>query len=433
MPSTTKQLLRAYTAPRRHEMKTPDDVVAIGRLHQLGWGSRRIARELGIARNTVKHYLRDGGWKPYKQPDRVRCLEGQQEWLREQFRKHRGNAVVVRRELKREHGIEVTLRTVQRAVAPYRQELLAEAKATVRFETHPGRQLQVDFGQITMLIGGRKTRVHLAVMTLGYSRRVFVCAWPCERQAQWLRSFELAFEHFGGVPGELLMDNPKALVLKHDPQTREVVFHPTLLAFCKHWGIEPKACAPYRAQTKGKTERSVGYIKRNAIAGYEFESWEALEVHLAWWMREVADVRVHGTTGERPIDRFDREEAAALRPLRSRPSFQRRRTLQRRVQSDCCVEVDTNHYSVPYVHLGKEVQVEVLGDRLEIRLAGELLAEHAVVRGRREWIIDQRHLDGVVRGPTSEESHEPQLLLPIEEPELLRPLSVYEDVAGGAL
>lgn len=412
-------------------MKTPDDVAAIVRLHQLGWGTKRIARELGIARNTVKHYVREGGWTPYKKPERPKSLDELDDWLREQFRKHRGNAVVVRRELLREHDIAVTLRTVQRAVEPFRQELVAEAKATVRFETRPGRQLQVDFGQVTVMIGGRKTRVHLAVMTLGYSRRLFVCAWPCERQAQWLRSFELAFEHFGGVPAELLMDNPRALVLRHDPQTREVTFHPTLLAFCKHWGIEPKACAPYRARTKGKTERSVGYVKRNAIAGYEFESWEALETHLVWWMREVADIRVHGTTGERPIDRFV-AEADALQPLASRPSFQRRRTLQRRVQSDCCVEVDTNRYSVPYIHLGKEVLVEVLGDRLEVRFAGDLLAEHEVVRGRGEWVIDSRHLDGVVRGP-DEPSPQRQLLSRSDEPELLRPLSVYEDLVGGDL
>ncbi len=95
--------------PRRHEMKTPDDVVAMVRLHQLGWGSRRIARELGIARSTVIHYIREVGWKPYKKPDRVRCLEEHEGWLRAQSRKHRGNAVVVQRELKREHGIDVAL------------------------------------------------------------------------------------------------------------------------------------------------------------------------------------------------------------------------------------------------------------------------------------------------------------------------------------
>ncbi len=216
-------------------------------------------------------YIRAGGWTPYKKPDRVRCLEAVEPWLREQFAKHRGNAEVVRRELVREHGIDVTLRTVQRAVKPFRQELLAAAKATVHFETRPGRQLQADFGQVTVSIGGVPTKVHLAVLTLGYSRRSLVAAWPCERQTQWLRSFELAFEHFGGVPAELLLDNPRGLVLKHDPRTREVVFHPTLLAFCKHWGIEPRACAPYRARTKGKVERGVGYTRHNGIADYDFE------------------------------------------------------------------------------------------------------------------------------------------------------------------
>jgi transposase len=412
-------------------MKTPDDVAVIVRLHQLGWGSRRIAAELGIARGTVKRYIAEGGWTPYKKPDRVRCLEHLEPWLREQFTKHRGNAEVVRRELVREHGLEVTLRTVQRAVKPFRQELLVRAKATVRFETRPGRQLQVDFGQITVTIAGVRTRVHLGVLTLGYSRRTFVCAWPCERQSQWLRSFELAFEYFGGVPGELLMDNPRALVLKHDPRTREVVFHPTLLAFCKHWGIEPKACAPYRARTKGKVERGVGYVKGNAIAGYDFDSWEALEAHLIWWMRDVADVRIHGTTGERPIDRFERKERAALQDLASRPSFERRRSLRRRVQSDCCVEVDTNHYSVPYVHLGREVVVDVVGGRIEIGLDGELLAEHAVVQGSRQWSVQPQHLEGIVRA-TPEPPLEEQLALPIEGPELLRPLSVYEDAIGGA-
>ena len=432
MTSSPKLPLSTPSASRRHDMKTPDDVVAIVRLHQLGWGSKRIAAELGIARNTVKRYIRDGGWSPYRQPARERSLDEVGDWLREQFTQHKGNAAVVRRELRKEHGIEVTLRTVERAVKPFRQRLLAEAKATVRFETLPGRQLQVDFGQVTVLIGGVKTRVHLAVLTLGYSRRVHVSAWPCERQAQWLSSFERSFEHFGGVPLELLMDNPRALVLKHDPQTREVVFHPTLLAFCKHWGVTPRACAPYRARTKGKTERSVGYVKRNAIAGYEFESWEVLEAHLARWMREVADVRVHGTTGERPIDRFEREESAALQPLASRPSFQPRRSLERRVQADCCVEVDTNHYSVPYVHLGQDVMVELVGERLEVRLGGELLAEHAVHTGRGQWVIERRHLDGVVRGP-AEMAHERQLQRPAVEPELVRPLSVYEDIVRGAL
>ena len=89
------------------------------------------------------------------------------------------------------------------------------------------------------------------------------------------------------------------------------MFNAELLAFARHWGFRPRACAPYRARTKGKDERGVGYVKRNAIAGRSFASFAALEAHLDAWMREVADVRIHGTTGEAPVERFARDEAAA--------------------------------------------------------------------------------------------------------------------------
>ena len=106
-----------------------------------------------------------------------------------------------------------------------------------------------------------------------------------------------------------------------------MVFNERLHAFARYWGVRPRACAPYRARTKGKDERGVGYVKRNAIAGRSFASWAALEAHLAWWMREVADLRIHGTTGEPPIARFERDEATALRPLDGRPPFRQVREL----------------------------------------------------------------------------------------------------------
>ena len=125
------------------------------------------------------------------------------------------------------------------------------------------------------------------------------------------------------------------MVEHHDAATREVRFNERLHAFARYWGFRPRACAPYRARTKGKDERGVGYVKHNAIAGHRFVSWAALEAHLAWWMREIADVRVHGTTGEAPMARFARDEAAALRPLAGRAPFVQMRELVRRVQADC--------------------------------------------------------------------------------------------------
>ena len=237
--------------PRRDEMKTPDDVSAMVRLKELGWGSKRIAAELGCSRNTVKRWLRYGDWRPCVTPSRSKKLDGLSGWLAERFRRHAGNADVIRQELAAEKAIHISLRTVERAVAPLRRELVAEARATVRFETRPGEQLQIDFGERRVAIGGAQTKVFFFVATLGYSRRLHVRAFGHEKQDSWFTGMEGAFRAFGGVPREVLLDNARALILHHDPSSREVVLHPRLHAFARHWGFRVRACAPYRARTKG--------------------------------------------------------------------------------------------------------------------------------------------------------------------------------------
>lgn len=410
-------------------MRAPDEVAAMVRLRDLGWGTRRIAAELCCHRETVQRYLAAGGWAPYHAPRRPGMLAGHEAWLTERFRRHRGNADVVRQELAAELGIVASLRTVERAVAFQRRELEAEALATVRFETPPGRQLQIDFGERGVRIGEETVRVHLFVATLGYSRRVYVRAFRHERQLAWFDGIEGAFRHFGGLPGEVLLDNAKALVEHHDAGTREVTFNERFHAFARYWGVRPVACAPYRARTKGKDERGVGYVKHNAIAGRSFASWAALEAHLAWWMREVADVRVHGTTGEAPVARFEREEAAALRALNGRPPFRQLREMTRRVQNDGCVDVDTNHYSVPWRLIGAQVGVVVSGSEVQISHAGAEVARHDQRRGRRERAVDAAHLRGIVAVAPEAESASP--VVP-PSADLLRPLLEYEQVAGGA-
>lgn len=404
----------------RHTMQTPLEVERIIELHKLGWGIKRIARELGIARNTVRRYVRAGGWTPYQRPRRAKALDGVMPWLEEEFRRHRGNCVVVQQELKRVHNIDVALRTVERAVQPFRRELAVQALATVRFETPPGRQLQADFGQKTVVIAGEPTKVHLGVMTLGYSRRIFVAAFPHERQECWLSAIEGAFRRFNGVPEEVLVDNARALVKRHNMATRQVVFAERFEAFAKYWNFRPVACAPYRARTKGKDERSVGYVKANALAGRSFTSWEALHGHLEWWMRDVADIRVHGTTGQIPLSIFDAHELSALRPLDGRPPFVQIREFERVVHNDICVLVDTNKYSVPWKFIGLTVTVNVVDGEVVISRAGQELARHSECRRRNQFIVDPAHFDGLVR-----EDREP------ETSSLVRPLDLYAQVAGG--
>jgi hypothetical protein len=214
-----------------------------------------------------------------------------------------------------------------------------------------------------------------------------------------------------------------------------VVFNARFLAFARHWGFRPRACAPYRARTKGKTESGVGYVKRNAVAGRSFASWEAFEAHLAAWERDIANARVHGTTGEAPAVRFARDEAARLKPIADRPPFRSCRVLERRVRNDCAVEVDGNAYSVPWRLIGEQVEVIVAGGQVRVRHGANEVAVHAIAEGRRQRVVDARHLEGVagVGGQPVRAQPEPlQQRLPQVPPALLRPLAEYEAIAGGA-
>lgn len=425
----------SWSDPRGQEMRTPDDVAAMLRLKACGWGVKRIAAELGCSHHTVKHYVKAGGAVPFKAPRRPKVLDGHEDWLREHFLKHRGNADVVRQDLAAEKGIAVSLRTLQRAVQPYRQALRAEALATVRFETPPGRQLQIDFGERLVEIGGAKIKAFVFVATLGHSRCCHVRAFRHERQESWFSGLESAFTTFGGVPEEVLMDNPRALVVRHDAASRQVVFNDKLIAFARHWGFRPRACAPYRARTKGKTENGVGYVKKNAIAGHSFASWEAFEAHLARWERDVANIRMHGTTGDAPIERFERDEVHRLKPLGGKPSFRSLRELSRIVGNDCAIEVDTNSYSVPWRLIGERVAVTVAAGEVHIRYGVREVAVHKIAEGRRQRVVDRAHLDGVAgrEGAVRRAMIEaPAVLGPSPPSSLLRPLAEYEAVAGGS-
>lgn len=417
------------------EMHSPEIVDQILSLSALGWGKKKIARELEISRNTVKRYLKQKSWIPYKRPSRPNKLKGLSSWIKETFILHKGNCAVVLQELVRQHGINVHLRTVQKAVKPFRELIINESLATVRYETPPGKQLQIDFGTRKVQIAGKPVKIFFFAATLGYSRRQYVQAFLHDRQSSWLTGIEEAFRYFGGVPEQVLVDNARALVSNHNPETREVLFNPRFLAFADYWKFKPKACAPYRARTKGKDERTVAYVKKNAIAGREFSSIEALHEHLIWWMREIADPRIHGTTGEKPIERFEKCEAAALRPLNDRPSFYYGREMLRVVQNDACVEVGRNSYSVPWHLIKQQVKVHISEDHINILHNSNLVAKHPISPGERNRSIDPLHLKGIVGCGYSKERAQNSFNLLSEAPEessdFLRPLSIYEAAIGG--
>ena len=185
-------------------------------------------------------------------------------------------------------------------------------EAPVRFETPAGRQGQVDFGTFTLPWGRR----HALVIVLGYSRLLWLRFYPRQTMTVLMEGLEGAFARFGGVPEELLFDQMRAVVLSDDRAAGGgLVLNAEFLRFAAHWGFVPRSCRPYRARTKGKVERPIRYIREGFFYGREFANDNDLNEQAAGWLEATANVRRHATTGERPVDRFERDERALLQPL----------------------------------------------------------------------------------------------------------------------
>lgn len=380
-------------------MVEPEIVRQIHALTALRWGYKRIARELGISKTTVKRYRIGGTDAEVQRREKRGGLDDEQRAkARHLFdTTAEGNAVVVT-QLLAEQGVDVDVRVVQRVLQPHRQTKRAAEAATVRFETEPGHQLQIDFGEKHVMIAAQRTRVMLFVAVLGFSRRCYVRAFRSQRHDDWREGLAAAFQHFGGVTQTVLVDNAKALIL--DRVDDVVRVNPAFEAFCKDWGVAVRACRPYRARTKGKTERGVGYAKHNALAGRHFSSWAALDTHLAWWM-QMADERDHGTTHEAPRARFERAEAAALTPLPTRPIPVRQRREQRKVASDSFIDIDTVRYSVPHRLVGRTLQALVGDDEVLIFDGAERVARHERCREPHQRVVDAAHFEGLHRVSSS--------------------------------
>lgn len=297
-------------------MLTLEEVVTIEVLRKQGRGLRETARELGVSRNTVRKYLRDRKLPQYSpRPSRPSKLDAFEVYLRARLAIDPTlQASVLCREI-RERGYDGAESMVRARVASLKPK--ASVEPVVRFETAPGRQMQVDYAEFRH--GGVK--VYAFVATLGFSRRLFV-RFVDSLAFESLRDCQIAaFEHFGGVPHEVLYDNMRTVVLQRNAYgAAKHRFHPGLWALARDYGFTPRLCRPYRAKTKGKVERAIGYLRKSFFAPFaatlkqlgQALTLEALNAAADRWVRTVADVRKHRTTGEAPILRFEREQAALL-------------------------------------------------------------------------------------------------------------------------
>jgi transposase len=358
-----------------------------------------IARQLDIDRKTVRGCLREQSWRPYRREAvGPTLLDEHRLWLVQRAAQVNYSARILYQELVREHGWRGSYETVKLAVRPLRAEATIAGLTQRRFETAPGEQAQVDWGQLSVRLAGVSTKIHVLVMTLGYSRRAYAEGFLHERMPDLLAAHENAFAHFGGRCETLLYDRMRTVVLgsqldaEGKPRPR---LNATFAAFAQYWGFVPRLCQPYRAQTKGKVESGVKYVKRNFAPGRSFADLEDFNAQLAAWQAQVADLRNHGTTHQRPIERFA-EEASALVPTAGQPSFLQAMVRERVVADDWLVSIDANRYSVPFGLIGKTVQVVRQGGLWVMRYRGEVVAEHAVLAGRAQLCVRPEHAPGAV-------------------------------------
>jgi transposase len=390
-----------------------------------------IARELGVDRKTVRRCLRSPSWQPYQRAVRDDTLLAEHaSFLRERAPQVRYSARILHQELCSQRSFQGSYDVVKRFVAPLRA-LEAAAQATqTRFETAPGQQSQIDWGQARVQFRCGARTMHIFVLTLGFSRRGFYWGSPNEQMGSFLEAHERAFDHFGGHTHEHLYDRART-VCQPSEGSPGVSWNGTFRAFSQHWGFEPRVCQPYRACTKGKVESGVKYVKGNFLPGRTFVDVVDFQEQLCAWTAGIADIRIHGTTHERPIDRFAREQDHLV-GTRGHPSFLTDVRLSRLVATDYLVTIDTNRYSVPFHLIGQAVEVERQGTVIRIYHHGELAAEHCRLSGRYQLSIQPQHGPGAsTRNVRRRLSSVPSTASSDHFSEVeIRDLAIYEQLAG---
>lgn len=396
-------------------------------LHRQGLPISVIAERTGHDRKTVRKYIQQGLVLPkYKpRPPKAALLAPYLEYLRERLLSWpQLTGARLLREI-REQGykggntiLNDYLRQIRPAPVPGFE---------VRFETPAGLQAQVDFAEFKVRFAGdvHERKVWLFAMVLGHSRYLWAQFVMHQDLPTVLRCHMDAFEHFGGVPREILYDRMKTAVLGEPEQDKAIIYNPKLLACGSHYGFVPRACKPYRAKTKGKVERPFRYIRADFFMARHFTDLQDMNRQLRHWLDTVANVREHATTSRIVLEHF-REEQPCLQNLPA-GRFDAVLRVERRVNTEGCVSVGGNYYSVPDGTRRRALEVETTADQVRIHEDGHLIAVHAVLSGRRQRSVLSGHRHSPRRSAMSPERLGARILP--GHAVATRSLDVYEQIA----
>ena len=392
-----------------------------------------LSRQTGIDRKTIRKYLSSPRSHTHIfQKPKGSILDPFKDYLKTRLETYPELSSVRLLEELREKGYTggyTILKDYLRIIRPKRTTL-----PELRYETKPGVQAQVDWGDCYYdLPNGDRKKVYCFSMVLGYSRMRYV---------EFTRSTDLftfilchlhAFDLFGGVTQEILYDNLKTVVLKRHPTSTQSQFQPIFADFRNHYGFIAYLCRPYRAKTKGKIERTIGYVKSNFLYGRTFSSIEDLNVQTNYWMDKVNN-QEHGTTFEIPFVRFQHEN---LIPIQAIPPYIVKRREERQVSNDCFISIFGNRYSVPWKYARQTVVVEIIGERVIVESEGIQICEHRLTEGRHQVCRIKEHFEGLLKAARDESNGKMPPVIPSgkkgfeEHAVLKRSLYEYDRIIGG--
>jgi transposase len=331
----------------------------------------QIARELNLDYRTVEKWLDQKQYQQRTSPQRASKLDPFKGQIVRMLESYPYTAIQIFQRLREDHfdgGYTIVKEYVRKVRPP-------KIKAFLKLSFAPGECAQVDWGSYgSVRVGDARRRLSFFVMVLCYSRMMYVEFTVSQTMEHFLGCHQNAFNWFGAVPGKIMVDNLKSAVLKRIVG-KEPTFNPKYLDFANHYGFTIAPCAVGKGNEKGRVESGVGYVKKNFLAGLDIPDFSLLNPAVIHWLNTVANVRLHGETGKRPVDRLPRERESML-PLPPY-SYDIATIDQVRASRQFRVPVDGNRYSVPAEYAGAALTLKTYPDRLCIYHQQKLIARHA--------------------------------------------------------
>ena len=403
----------------------------IRELHAQGLSITEISDKTGYDRKTVRKYLNLTSIpEPKKRVRKESKLDKYKDYIIQKLNEGPFTAARLLRELQ-EMGFTGKYTIVKDFIRKVRPE--RGVQAVYRYETKPGVQAQVDWSEFGRAeIDCKVLKLYCFNMVLGYSRMRYI-EFTLSIDVYTLIQCHLnAFRYFGGYTNEILYDNMKQVVITRALKSSDSEWNPKYEDFFRHYGFIPRLCRPYRAQTKGKIENTVGYVRRDFFLGRSFASIQDMNSQALLWLNRV-NSSIHGTTHETPLERLKSEE---LKPIDFVPEYLVIREEARKISRDCFISYLGNKYSVPYKFAGREATLQIFDSKFRVIVGGEQVCEHEILTGSGRESRNKEHFRGLLSEILKENKaamNKPRhSLLKFESPEVeKRSLSVYDAFSGG--